>query len=96
MEEFKSIVSYWYGKNKETLETFLSKIEIYFGFPEKTLEPIVSVTENQIVFDESSESVLLKYLHTSPNAYEEAKIFFETYCQTMLDFLRHYNLLDCR
>ena len=89
-------MSDWYDNNIETLETFLSRIETYFGFPEKTLESIVFVEENQILFDESSENVLKKYLHTSPNTYEEAKKFFGTYCQTMLDFLRHYNLLDCR
>ena len=86
----------WYKNNEETLETFLRKIETYFGLPEKTLQSIVSVEENQILFDESSETVLKDYLHTSPSAYEEAKLFFGTYCQTMLDFLRHYNLLDCR
>ena len=96
MEEFQSIVTDWYDNNIERLETFLRKIETYFGFPEKTLDPIVSVEENQILFDESSENVLKEYLHTSPRAYEEAKIFFGTNCQTMLDFLCHYNLLDCR
>ena len=35
-------------------------------------------------------------LHTSPERFLKSKEYFDENCTTMLDYLRWYNLLDCR
>ena len=39
---------------------------------------------------------LAKLLHTSPECYLESKMYFNENCYNMLDFLKWYNILDCK
>ena len=59
-----------------------------------TLDGIVGIRNGTLIC--MDRSALGRILHTSPERYLKSKEYFEENCSTMLDFLRWYNLLDCR
>ena len=50
--------------------------------------------DGELQIDDDGEEVLEKFLHISPKAYEESKIYFRNNCETMAQYLEYYNMLD--
>ena len=66
----------------------------FFSFPEELSFEI----DNGILtkLEPSNQTEMKTILHTSPKKYFESRIIFDENCFTMADYLREYNLNDCR
>lgn len=76
----------------------LTDIESYYGFEIGSMAEYFCIDTNAMLSSVSDESVcyIENYVHTSPKKYELSKHQFKHTCFTMLDYLREYNLMDCR
>ena len=69
-------------------------LAVLFSTDEKTFCEFVSI-ENQTITIINRDK-LSEFLHTSPEKFLASKEKFEADCENMLEFLRWYNLVDCR
>jgi hypothetical protein len=71
-------------------------ISKYYNIDLDLLENSVFITNNKISFKSDEEAhQIQKLLHTSPKAYEQSKLEFDSSCSNMIDYLKLYNLNDC-
>ena len=55
---------------------------------------MIAVKNNELII--KNREKLGEFLHTSPKKYFLSKKKFEDDCENMLEFLRWYNIVDCR
>ena len=90
-KELADYIALKYDEYSGSFEDFLAMAESYYGL---SLRNYVKISEGKLLFcDDFSEKVKVQ---TNPSVYEESKEFFKKNCRTMLDYIEHYNLIDCR
>ena len=87
---------------ERNFQNIFSDIEALFQMESGILDEVVEI--RRAVVDGELEAEFLcrdrvklrRILHTSPVRFLRSRDYFEKNCTTMLEFLRWYNLLDCR
>ena len=93
IREFFSIAN---SKLKSKEFQTVQDIAIYYGFDSEDMKTLFILQDNMLLNTSENELFLTNKLHTSPSKYESSKIQFQTQCTNMLDYLKEYNLNDCR
>ena len=96
MDEFKENLQTKFSKADYQLDEFLQMAEKYFGLSDGDLKNHVTMHDDELDFTVDFDEKFYRVFNISPKAYEESKEFFDTNCKNMLDYLSHYNLIDCR
>lgn len=95
-DEFRSFICQKFSQSSLNLNSFLMMAEKFFGLKSGFLIPYIKSSGDDLIFADELEHKIRPFLHTSPKDYEEARFVFEARCQNMMDYLRHYTILDCR